>query len=267
LLSSSRAVLAWLVPALILLTFVGALLAILGAAAIRQASHGEARLTGAATVVVWGRGLESPDAAQARAAEILSGVSGVERAAALDPLPDDQLVAQAMGAPAGTEARLVSVRGSDAHLASRLAQTLRAQGLAARTADPSDAASSSRKTLLRAVVGDVVLPLLVVVAMIAVCAGASRREAALARPTLELIRQFGAADGFVPGLWRRRCAARAIACAVVGAAAAVLAALAWQAAGGLGVALEPMDLIWAAPWVAVTGLIGGLWSSGARAAP
>ena len=191
LLRASPAVAAWLIPALTLLALAGALLAILGAAAIRQGSHTETRLKGAATVVVWGRGLESSDAAQARATEILAGVADVQRATALDPSPDDQRVAQAMGAPAGTEARLVAVSSASTHLASQLTQVLRARGVSAVASDRAATASPGRRALLLALVGDVGLPLLVILAMIAVSAQAARRR----RPSLGPRWNFSASSG------------------------------------------------------------------------
>jgi cell division protein FtsX len=256
---------AWAAPALVLLVLVGALLAILGAAAIRQGGPSEARLAGAAVVVVWGHGLETADAAQARAAEILTGAGGIESVTALDPAPSDERLARALGAPAGAEARLIAVVSPAARIAPRLARALRAQGLAARAGDRDAAASQSRKALILAVAGDVVLPLLVIVTMIAVCVQAIRREAALAAPSLGLIRQFGATDRFVRGLWRRRSAGRALACGVLGAAAAAVAAMVWQAAGGLGAPVGPLDLAWAAPWVPIAGLVGAMATP--RAAP
>jgi cell division protein FtsX len=249
---------AWAVPALILLALVGALLAILGAAAIRQGGPGEARLAGAVTVVVWGHGLESADAAQARAVEILAGAGGVTRATALDPAAGDERFARAVGAPAGAEVRLIAVASPAARIAPRLARALRAQGLAARAGDRDAAVGQSRKALVLALTGDVVLPLLVIATMIAVCAQAIRREAAMAAPSLGLIRQFGATDRFVRGLWRRRSAGRALACGLIGAAAAVIAAVVWQAGGALGVPVGPLDLAWAALWAPVAGLIGAL---------
>ncbi len=68
------------------------------------------RLAGDATVAIWGRGLESADAAAARAAEILSAERGM-RAAVLEPDGSDSWVGVMIGGrKAGSDGpRLVSV--------------------------------------------------------------------------------------------------------------------------------------------------------------
>jgi hypothetical protein len=256
LLPTSAAVNAWAVPALVLLTLAGALLAILGSAAIRQGKPSETRLAGAAVVVVWGHGLESADAAQARATEVLAGLG--DRVTAVDPARGDEEMARGLGAPAGVETRLIGVVSPAAGIASRLDAALRSQGIASRAGERGAAARWARKSLILAVTGDVILPMLIIITMIAVCAQATRREAAVAAPSVGLIRQFGATDRFVKNLWRRRSAGRALAGGALGAVAAVLAALAWQAGGGLGVPVGPLDLAWAAPWALIAGLIGAL---------
>jgi cell division protein FtsX len=262
LLPTGGAATAWAGPALSLLALLGALLAILGAAAIRQGSPSDSRLAGAAVVVVWGHGLESADAAQARAAEILTGIGGVERATSLDPGRGDEQLARSLGAPSGAAARLVAVVSPAAHVAAKLDQVLRAQGIAGRAGDRDAAAHETRKALFLALAGDVVLPALIVLAMVAVCGWAVRWEANLSAASLALIRQFGASDGFIRGLWRRRGAGRGFVCGLIGAASAVIVALIWQARGGLGVEIGSLDLIWAGPWVLIAGLIGALTTPG-----
>src|SRR5579863_4733227 len=68
-----------------------ALVAVMADLAIARTAGGLApRLAGDETVVVWSRGLESADAAAARASERLAGVAGVSSVRWLDPAPSDR---------------------------------------------------------------------------------------------------------------------------------------------------------------------------------
>src|SRR5258708_23454899 len=123
---------------------------ILDAAGIRPAGDLAPRLTGAVTVVVWAQALESAEAAQARAAEIIATVPGAGAVTLFDPAPGDSSVARLAGVPASasSDARLLAVEahGEAQGLADRVEQGLSAQGLAARAADHSWKESPAART-------------------------------------------------------------------------------------------------------------------------
>ena len=80
----------------------------------RLAAVLEPRLAGDATLAVWGRGLESADAASALAVEVLAAQPGVG-ATALEPDAGDPWIGAliAGGRRAGDGPRLISVKGSE----------------------------------------------------------------------------------------------------------------------------------------------------------
>ena len=69
--------------------------------AARSLEAWPARLSGSVTLAATASGIESADAAAARAAEILGRTPGVARAEILEPAPGDGLAARIMGAPGG----------------------------------------------------------------------------------------------------------------------------------------------------------------------
>ena len=254
------------VTALVLTLFaaIGAFVLILDAAAVRTAGDLAPRLTGAATVVVLAHGLESADAAQARAAEIIAAVPGAGAVTVLDPAPSDSLLARLMGIPASasTDARLLAVQahGDGQGLASRLEHALGAQGLPARTADHSWKDSPEARTAALIAAAGALFPLAAVLAFALVSAGEAGREMTRARGAIELMRLSGASQGYVAGLVRGRVAGLALTCALWAAALAVIAVALVSRAGWA----EPLgdltraDLV--SPWPLLVLLV---WLAGA----
>jgi cell division transport system permease protein len=242
------------VTALILTLFatIGVFVSILDAAAIRAAGDLAPRLAGAATVVVWAHGLESADAAQARAAEIVASVPGAGAVTLLDPALSDSLIARLAGVPASASsgARLLAIQahGDGQGLAGRLEQGLSAQGLPARAADHSWKDSPAARTAALIAAVGVLVPLVAVVAFAVVGSIEARREMSRARSAIELMRLGGASQGYVAGLVRSRVAGLALTCALWAAALAVIAAALSSRAGWTGPLgdLTRADLV--SPW-------------------
>ncbi len=225
---------------------------ILDAAAIRTAGDLAPRLTGAVTVVVWAQALESAEAAQARAAEIIATVPGAGAVTLFDPAPGDSSVARLAGVPASasSDARLLAVEahGEAQGLADRVEQGLSAQGLAARAADHSWKESPAARTAALIAAAGALVPLVAVLAFAVFGAGEARREMSRARGAIELMRLSGASQGYVAGLVRSRVAGLALTCALWAAALALIAAALVSRAGWaspLG-GLTRADLI--SPW-------------------
>ncbi|HLZ82437.1 MAG TPA: hypothetical protein VKQ54_02645, partial [Caulobacteraceae bacterium] len=102
----------WLVSAALALSLVAGLELVAASAAVRAAAVWSPRLAGTVTVAVAGAGLESAEAAAARATEILAGAPGVARIWVLDPDPGDAVAGRVMGlggtAPSGDPPRLLA---------------------------------------------------------------------------------------------------------------------------------------------------------------
>ena len=203
----------------------------LGVIASSRAAQGWAdQLTGEATVIVRARGGETPDAAAARAAEVLAGVPGVTEARALEKQKAYELIEPWIGDVADLDdlpvPRLVAV-GLDIRkpaTATVLDKALKAQGLDAVVDDHSVWIKDIRKAA--GVVRWTALAILVVIAgaAAAVVAFATRAGIAARRDVVEVLHLTGAEDGQISNLFELRFARIA---AVSGAAGAV-------AAGALG---------------------------------
>jgi cell division transport system permease protein len=241
----------------------GLLAVMLDLAAGRAAEGVAGRLTGDETVVVWAHGLESADAAAARASDALAGVPGVREARWLDPDPGDRLVAAALGAPNGADVRLISVTapGGGSALAASMAQALAAQGLPAKAGARSlKAGAPSADAALAAAI---LVPLLAILAFAAVCWLETRHEMNRGRAIIELMRNSGAHDRFIAREVRQRISGLALVAALWGASGAMVAA-ALAARRGLAGAIggfDRLDLV--TPWPI---LIIVLWAAGLAAA-
>jgi hypothetical protein len=241
-------------PAVILtlLCAIGVLALIFDAAIVRTAWGLGPRLAGAATVIVWSHGLESSDAAAARAGEILASAPDVAGVSPLDPAPSDRLLGQLTGAPKdeASDVRLLAVesRADDAGLATRLEQRLGDQGLPARVADHSWRRSPAARSAVLIAAAGRLAPLAAVAGFVLVGAWEARREMARGRGAVELMRVAGAGEGYVAGLVRDRVANLALTCALWAGAFGVMAAAVasrWGLAGPLG-SLTRADLV--TPW-------------------
>ncbi len=252
-----------LVTALVLsaLSLVALLAVMVDLAAARAAEGVAGRLTGDETVVVWAHGLESADAAAARASEILAKVQRVDQARWLDPDPGDRLVAAALGAPGGRNAdvRLISVTapGGGRPLADRIVQALAAQDLPARAANRSLKAGAGSAQIAAAAA--VLVPLLAILSFAAVCWIEARREMGRGHAVIDLMRASGANEGFIVGEVRRRVSGLAFVATLWGASGAMVAAAFASRRGLAGVigGFTRQDLL--TPWPA---LIVVLWLAG-----
>jgi cell division protein FtsX len=241
---------------------IGVLTLIVDAAALRTVGAVGPRLAGQATVVVWSHGLESADAAAARAGEIIAALPGVRSVAPLEPASSDALFGRLLGAPsgAGGEQRLlaVEVSGEQVDRAAGLESALAAQGIPARAADHDWKASAPARTTAAIVAAGAFIPVAAVIAFAIAGAMAAGREMARAAGVIEMMRIAGASDGYLSRLVRGRVASLALTSALWAAAAGLIAAAAVartslaEPLGGLTRAdlLSPWPLIVPCAWLA-----------------
>ncbi len=240
-----------------ILTFTGALATIAGGVAARSSQALSERLRDDATVAVWGSGLESADAAAARAEEALGGATDVKSVRLLDPTPSDAMVARLMGAPAvdPAEFRLIALdTPPGAKLsAGNLRAALAGAGVAGRVDDHAWGDSPILRTAALAIgVAAVTLTLVMSLAAVAISQGMRRDMMARGR-TVELLRLSGATDDFITRLFFGPMVWGSFWAASLGVAAAALAVAAWTrwGAGSPLDALRPVlraDIAWALPW-------------------
>src|SRR5579859_3129083 len=274
----------WLALAIFVLSVVAGLELVATTAAIRTAAAWSPRLAGSATVAVSGGGLESTEAAAARATEILARAPGVARIWVLDPDPGDALAARVMGvggaAPGGDPPRLLAATftGGDGVSATALAQDLRRESVVAAVDDHGVwTGPLERMAVVAAATAAASLLLLIVLvwALAAASAGgAVRRHSA----RVSLLLHLGATDGMILGPVRARAVGAAALGALIGAgaAAALAAAAIWspalaewikaQLAAQIGVApgLDAWDLAAAAIWPPVA-IVFASWAAGGAA--
>lgn len=232
------------------LCFLACLTAMGVIAADRAARGWTGQLTGEATVIVRPRGGETPDAAAARGAEALAGVTGVTEARALEPAKAYDLIRPWLG-DVGDLAdlpvpRLVAVTLDPKHPAT--AEALR-QGLKSQDVDATvDDHSVWIKDIRRA--GGVVRWLgtgvfaLIATAAAAVIAFATRAGLAARRDVVEVLHLAGAEDGYIARLFQIRFAQLAGVAGLIGAAGAGLVGAVLRLMGG-GEGLTPaLPLAW-----------------------
>ncbi|HZK98673.1 MAG TPA: ABC transporter permease [Caulobacteraceae bacterium] len=211
------------------LSFLACLAAIGALAAGRAADGWRQQLVGSATVVVRAQGLESPDAAAARAAETLAGIKGVVEARALEKSEADGLIARFLGPgpiPADLPTpRLVAVDLAAARPATTadLSRALAADGLDATVEDHSLWTAEIMRTGALARYVAFGLLALIVVATGAAVAFATRQGLAARRDLVEVLHLAGATDGFIARLFQARFARMAALAGSAGGAAAALA--------------------------------------------
>ncbi len=211
------------------LCFLASLAAVSALASGRAADGWKRDLVGSATVVVRPSGLESADAAAARSAEILAGVSGVAEARALDASHVDAMIARFVG-PQGLPKdvpvpRLVAVEFKSAAPASvaDLNAALLADGVNATVEDHRvwtgqiSHAAALAKWLAIGLSG------VVIAALAAMIAAAARQVLAARHDTVEVLHLTGATDAFIGLVLADRFARRAILAGLAGAIAAALA--------------------------------------------
>jgi cell division transport system permease protein len=230
----------------------------LGALAGDRAARGWGQdLQGSATVIVRPKGGETADAAQAHAAAVLAGVTGVDEARALEKEKAEALVRPWLGGGDLPDdlpiPRLVAVElnPSAPATAARLDQALKAANIDATVDDHSlwtrqimDAGRTTRMAALGA-------GLLMAAAAAAVIAFATRSALEARRAAIEVLHLAGAEDRFIAGLVMARFARMAAGAGLFAAvAAAIIGAIARAIGGGEG--LTPVlpiawsDLLWLA---------------------
>lgn len=210
------------------LSFLACLTALGVIASSRAAQGWTDQLTAEATVIVRARGGETPDAAAARAAEVLAGVPGVSEARALEKEKAYALIEPWIGDVADLDdlpvPRLVAV-GLDARkpaTAADLGRALKAQGLDAVVDDHSVWIEDIRGAaeVVRWIASAILL--LIAGAAAAVVAFATRAGIAARKDVVEVLHLTGAEDGQISNLFELRFAGIA---AVAGAAGALAAGL------------------------------------------
>jgi cell division transport system permease protein len=246
------AVMSFLTAALMIATLVGALMA-------RDLTS---RLSGTATILVRGAGLESDDAAAARTAEILGSMAGVTHAAVMEPDRADGAIADLIEARSPLSAngptRLVtaSFADGDPRRAGRVARDLEAQGLRV-TVDDNHLWTSHLWRTIGIAAGAAAASWLALVLIAAFTLGSRSRACVNAhRDLVALLHLSGANDRYVAGLFRRRLGIRTALAAGAGAMLAIGGALAWQFIAAPGISW--IALAAALPWpaVAVAAAIG-----------
>jgi cell division transport system permease protein len=239
----------WLAGVIAVLCFV-ACLAGLGALSAERAAGGWAReLRGEATVQVRPGVGETGDAAAARAAETLAGVTGVEEAAAMDRATAERLLRPWMGEAALADLplpHLVTVRlDPDAPAGALvLGRALAEAGIDATVDDHSLWRGEVERSA-----GTVTLLALAVFVAVAGATGAAIVHAVRAgvearRTVIETLALSGATDGAVAWLFQRRFALLALSGGAVGTGVALVLAAGVRFLGG-GEGLSPaLPLAW-----------------------
>ncbi|MDB5479776.1 MAG: cell division protein, partial [Caulobacteraceae bacterium] len=213
----------WLALVVLLLSFLAGLELVASTAAIRAAAAWSPRLAGTMTVAVGGAGLESAEAAAARATEILAKAPGVARIRVLDPDPADGAAARIMGltgtATAGDSPRLLATTsaGGEGVSAAALARALRRENVAAAVDDHGVWTGPLERTavVLGAAAAGLLLVLIILVWALAAAAAAAavRRRAS----RVNLLLHLGATDPAITGPFRARAVGAAALGAVIGA--------------------------------------------------
>ena len=278
----------WLALAIFVLSVVAGLELVAATAAIRTAIAWSPRLAGSATVAVSGGGLESAEAAAARATEILARSPGVARITVLDLDPTDALAGRIMGLAEAAGRRepprllATTFAGGEGASAAALAQTLRRENVVAAIDDHGVWTGPLERTAVIAAAtaaGSLLVVIVLVWALAAASAGAAVRRRA---DRVSLLLHLGATDGMILGPFRARAVGAAALGALIGtgAAAALAAAAIWSPAAadwinaqitaqvgaqiGIGPGLDAWDLAAAAIWLPIAVAIAA-WAAGGAA--
>ena len=274
----------WLALAILVLSVVAGLELVAATAAIRTAVAWSPRLAGSATVAVSGGGLESTEAAAARAAEILARAPGVARLAVLDPDPGDAVAGRLMGldgaAPGADPPRLLAATfaSGEGASAAALAQSLRRGNIVAAVDDHGVWTGPLERMAVVAAATAAASLLLLIVLVWALAAGSAGGAVRRHSARVSLLLHLGATDGMILGpVSARAVGAAALGALIgVGAAAALAAAAIWspaladwikaQLAAQIGVApgLDAWDLAAAAIWPPVA-IVIAFWAAGGAA--
>jgi cell division transport system permease protein len=239
----------WLAAVIAVLCFLACLSAV-GALAADRAAHGWARALGAeATVQVRPRVGETGDAAAARAAETLAGVTGVDEAEAMDRKAAEDLLRPWVGdavLPDLPLPHLVTVRlNRDAPASAvTLSRALARAGVDATVDDHSLWRGEAERSAGLITVLAALAFLLTAGAAGAAVAYATRAGMAAQATVIETLSLNGASDGRIAGLFQRRYGLLAAGAGAAGALAAMLASSLLRLLGGSDGLTPALPVAW-----------------------
>lgn len=239
----------WLMTVIAVLCFLACLAAVAASAADR-AAHGWARQLGAeATVQVRPRVGETGDTAAARAAETLSGVDGVEEAAALSRKAAEDLLRPWLGdavLPDLPLPHLVTVRlNRDAPASAvTLSRALAQAGVDATVDDHSLWRGEAERSAGLITVLAALAFLLTAGAAGAAVAYATRAGMAAQATVIETLSLNGASDGRIAGLFQRRYGLLAAGAGAAGALVAMLSSSLLRLLGGSDGLTPALPVAW-----------------------
>lgn len=239
----------WLAAVIAVLCFLACLSAV-GALAADRAAHGWARALGAeATVQVRPRVGETGDAAAARAAETLAGVTGVDEAEAMDRKAAEDLLRPWVGdavLPDLPLPHLVTVRlNRDAPASAvTLSRALARAGVDATVDDHSLWRGEAERSAGLITVLAALAFLLTAGAAGAAVAYATRAGMAAQATVIETLSLNGASDGRIAGLFQRRYGLLAAGAGAAGALVAMLASSLLRLLGGSDGLTPALPVAW-----------------------
>ncbi|WP_420472159.1 cell division protein FtsX [Brevundimonas sp. FT23042] len=239
----------WLAAVIAVLCFLACLSAV-GALAADRAAHGWARALGAeATVQVRPRVGETGDAAAARAAETLAGVTGVDEAEAMDRKAAEDLLRPWVGdavLPDLPLPHLVTVRlNRDAPASAvTLSRALAEAGVDASVDDHSLWRSEAERSAALITLLAILAFLLTAGAAGAAVAYATRAGMAAQASVIQTLSLNGASDGRIAGLFQRRYGLLAAGAGAAGAVTAMGAAALMRLLGGSDGLTPALPIAW-----------------------
>ena len=208
-----------------LATFVLSIAVMGGISAERLASDLAPRLRGQVTVVVWGHGLESADAAAARAAELLNSQPGIHRVEVLEGDERDALIGAVVDGPShGPEApRLISMDAPQQN--DKILGMLARHRLSATINDRRGTGGIlETKTWTIAGLG-LVLSFFLIGGFVATCFVAGLAEIRSGTPRIELMMRLGAEPSLIEVIVSRGLVGGVFGGAIFGASCAILCLL------------------------------------------
>jgi cell division protein FtsX len=226
----------WLTVAVAIISFLAALDIMGASATVRTLRDWPARLTGSLTLAATGRGLESADAAAARAVEILSSDPRVASAWVLEPAPGDAVAAAMVGAAStdrdASTPRLVGVAAKPgAAIGARdVRDLMNSAGVGAAVDDHGLWSGPLERAALLGGVGAGALLLALFTATLMLTSGAVRSAFTHGEPRVSLLFRLGATDAMIVEPFRTRIANAALLGAILGTVAVVVlgATLVWS---------------------------------------
>jgi hypothetical protein len=239
-----------------LVAFCLSILLVAGVSAGRLASRLDARLAGEITIVVWGQGLESADAAAARTSELIARQAGVRTASVPEPDEIDATIGElaAGRSPRNDGPRLVSVNGTPGAMpsTSKLRSLLDANRIVAVIDDRRGKAGPLESRAIAAGALGGLLALILCGGFFAISSISGGRAVVTAAPRFDLMTRLGADPSFIGALVGRRLGVVAFTGGVFGTLGADVLLLAatsapelWRRLGAIAV-IEPRlsDSVW-----------------------